>query len=37
MGERRGACRAWMEKSEGKVPPAKPRCRWKDNIKMKIQ
>ena len=37
MGERRGACRALVKKTEGKIPLAKPRRRWKDNIKMDIQ
>ena len=26
-----------MGKSEGKIPLGRPRCRWKDNIKMDLQ
>jgi hypothetical protein len=37
IGERRGECRALVEKTEGKIPLGKPRRRWEDNIKMDIQ
>jgi hypothetical protein len=37
MGERRGVYRVLLEKSEGKRPLGRPRCRWKDNIKMDLQ
>ena len=37
MGERRSSCWALVEKSEGNIPPAKPRRRWEDNMKMEIQ
>jgi hypothetical protein len=34
MGESRGVCRVLVGKSEGKRPLGRPRCRWKDTIKM---
>jgi hypothetical protein len=37
MGERRGAYRVLMGKSEGKGPFGRPRRRWKVNIKMDLQ
>jgi hypothetical protein len=37
MGDRRGACRDLVEKSEGKRPLGRPKCRWKNNIEINIQ
>ena len=37
MGERRGVQRFLVGKPEGKRPLGRPRCRWKDNIKMDMQ
>jgi len=37
MGERRGIYRVLVGKPEGKRPPARPRHRWEDNIKMDFQ
>jgi hypothetical protein len=37
MGERRGVYRVLVGKPEGKRPLGRPRCRWKDNIKMDLQ
>ena len=37
MGERRIACRVLVGSTEGKRPLARPRLRWKDNIKMELQ
>ena len=37
MGERRGVHVVLVGKPEGKRPPRRPRCRWKDNIKMYLQ
>ena len=37
LGERRGAYRVLMGKPEGKKPLRRPRCRWKDNIKVDLQ
>jgi len=37
MGEKRGAYRILVGKSEGKRPLGKPRHRWADNIKMDLQ
>jgi hypothetical protein len=37
MGERRGAYRILVGKSEGKRPFAKPRSRWEDNIEIDLQ
>jgi hypothetical protein len=36
-GERRGLYRGLVGKPEGKRPFGRPRCRWKDDIKMDIQ
>jgi hypothetical protein len=36
-GESRGAYRVLLERSEGKRPLERPRCRWEDNIKMYVQ
>jgi hypothetical protein len=36
MGERRGACRALVEKPEGRRPLERPRRRWED-IKMDLR
>jgi len=36
MGERRGACRVLVGKSEGKRPIGGSRHRWEDNIKKNI-
>jgi hypothetical protein len=35
--ERRGVYRVLVGKTEGKIPPGRPRCRWEDNIKMDLQ
>jgi len=37
MGERRGVCRVWVGKPEGKKGIGRPRRRWEDNIKMDLQ
>jgi len=37
MGERRGAYRVLVVKSEGKRPFRRPRRRWEDNIEMELQ
>jgi hypothetical protein len=37
MGERRGAYRALVGKSEGSRPLERPRRRWEDNIKMDLR
>jgi hypothetical protein len=37
MGERSGAYRVLVGKSEGKRPLGRPRCRWEDNIMMYLQ
>jgi hypothetical protein len=37
MGERRGVCRALVEKSEGKRSLVRPRHRWENNIKLDLQ
>ena len=37
MGERRGACRVVLGKTEGKGPLGRPRLRWEDNIKMGLR
>jgi hypothetical protein len=37
MGERRGAYRVLMGKSERKRPLGRPTSRWEDNIKMDPQ
>jgi hypothetical protein len=36
MGERIGAYRSLVGKSEGRRPPGRPRRRWEDNIKMDL-
>jgi hypothetical protein len=36
MGDRRGVYRALAGKPEGKRPLGRPRCRWKDDIKMDL-
>jgi len=36
IGERRGACRILVWKTEGKTPLGRPRHRWEDNIKMEL-
>jgi hypothetical protein len=37
MGERRGACRVLVVKSEGRRPLGRPRHRWEDNIKKDLR
>ena len=37
MGEGRGVYRVLVGKSEGKRPLGRPRRRWEDNIRMKLQ
>jgi hypothetical protein len=37
MGEGKGVYRVLVVKAEGKRPLGRPRCRWKDNIKMDLQ
>ena len=37
MGEGRGVHRVLVGKPEGKRPVGRPRCRWRDNIKMDLQ
>jgi hypothetical protein len=37
IGERKGAYRVFVGKSEKKRPLRRPRCRWEDNIKMNLQ
>jgi len=37
MEKRRDLYRVLVGKPEGKRPPGRPRCRWKDNIKMDLQ
>jgi hypothetical protein len=36
-GEWRGVYRVLVGKPEGKRPLGRPRCKWKDNIKMGLQ
>jgi hypothetical protein len=36
-GERRNAFRVLVGKLEGKRPPGRSECRWKDNIKMHLR
>ena len=37
IGEERGVYRVLVEKSEGKRPLGRPRCRWADNIRPDLQ
>jgi hypothetical protein len=37
MGERRGAYRVLVGKTEGRRPLERPRRRWEDNIKMDLR
>ena len=37
VGEKRGVYRTFVGKGEGKRPLGRPRRRWEDNIKMKLQ
>jgi hypothetical protein len=37
MGERRGAYRVWVGKPEGRSTIGRPRCRWKNNIKIDVR
>jgi hypothetical protein len=37
MREKRGANGILMGRPEGRRPLGRPRCRWKDNIKMDLQ
>jgi hypothetical protein len=37
MGEKRNAYRVLVGKSERKRPLGRPRCKWKDNIKMGLR
>jgi hypothetical protein len=37
MGERRVLYSVLVGKPEGKKPLGRPRCRWKDNIKIDLQ
>jgi len=37
MGERRAVYRVLVGKAEGKIPLARPRHRWEDNIKMDLR
>jgi hypothetical protein len=37
MGEERGVHRVLVGKPEGKRPLGRPRRRWEDNIKMRVQ
>jgi hypothetical protein len=37
LGNRRGACRVFVGKPEGKITLGKPRVRWEDDIKMGLQ
>jgi hypothetical protein len=37
MGKERGVYRVLVGKPEGKRPLGRPRCRWKDNIRMDLQ
>jgi len=36
MTDRRGACRVFVGRSEGKRALGRPRCRWEDNIKIHL-
>jgi hypothetical protein len=35
--EKRSVCRILVEKPKEKRPPARPRCRWEDNIKVDLE
>jgi hypothetical protein len=37
MGERRGLCRIFVGRPQGKRPFERPRHRWEDNIKRDLQ
>ena len=37
VGEKRGAYRILVGKPGGRRPLGRPRCKWKDSIKMNIQ
>jgi hypothetical protein len=37
MGDRNGAYRGLVGRSDGKKPLESPRCRWEDNIKTDLQ
>jgi hypothetical protein len=37
MGEKRGAYKILVGRSEGRQPLGRPRRRWEDNIKMDLQ
>jgi hypothetical protein len=37
MGDKRGAYRVLVSRSEGKKPIGRPRDRWEDSIKIHIQ
>jgi hypothetical protein len=37
MGEKSGVYRYLVREPEGKTPLGRPRCRWKDNIRMDLQ
>jgi hypothetical protein len=37
MGEGRGVYRVLLGRPEGKSPLERPRCRWKDSIKMDLR
>jgi len=37
MGERRGACRIWVGRTDGRRPLGRPRLRWQDNIKVDLE
>jgi hypothetical protein len=36
-GDRRGGYRVLVDRSDGKKPLERPRCRWEANIKMDLQ
>jgi hypothetical protein len=37
MGDRKGAYRGLVQRSDGKKPLGRPRCKWEDNIKTDLQ
>ena len=37
MRERRGVCRGFVGKVDGKIPLGRPRRRWEDDIKIYLQ